>query len=61
LADRQDSTIAYNAVVPFFSLATGLSMSQLEQLKQYTTIVADTGDFQAMKAYARRMPPPIPR
>ncbi|HTH43460.1 MAG TPA: transaldolase [Oxalicibacterium sp.] len=27
-------------------------MNQLEQLKQYTTIVADTGDFQAMKAYA---------
>jgi transaldolase len=27
-------------------------MSQLEQLKQYTTIVADTGDFQAMKAFA---------
>ncbi len=29
-------------------------MSQLEQLKQYTTIVADTGDFQSMKAYAPR-------
>jgi transaldolase len=27
-------------------------MNQLEQLKQYTTIVADTGDFQAMKAFA---------
>jgi transaldolase len=27
-------------------------MNQLEQLKQYTTIVADTGDFQTMKAYA---------
>jgi transaldolase len=26
-------------------------MNQLEQLKQYTTIVADTGDFQAMKAF----------
>jgi transaldolase len=29
-----------------------ISMNQLEQLKQYTTIVADTGDFQAMKAFA---------
>ncbi|MGE5652468.1 MAG: transaldolase [Bacillota bacterium] len=29
-------------------------MNQLEQLKQYTTIVADTGDFQAMKAFAPR-------
>jgi transaldolase len=27
-------------------------MSQLEQLKQYTTVVADTGDFQSIKAYA---------
>ena len=26
-------------------------MNQLEQLKQYTTVVADTGDFQAIKAY----------
>lgn len=26
-------------------------MNQLEQLKQYTTAVADTGDFQAMQAY----------
>jgi transaldolase len=29
-------------------------MNQLEQLKQYTTIVADTGDFQAMKAFSPR-------
>ena len=27
-------------------------MNQLEQLKQYTTGVADTGDFQSIKAYA---------
>lgn len=27
-------------------------MNQLEQLKQYTTVVADTGDFAAMRAYA---------
>jgi len=27
-------------------------MTQLDQLKQHTTIVADTGDFQAMKAFA---------
>lgn len=26
-------------------------MNQLDQLKQYTTVVADTGDFQAMQAY----------
>ncbi len=26
-------------------------MNQLEQLKQHTTVVADTGDFEAMKAY----------
>ncbi|MCX7219630.1 MAG: transaldolase [Burkholderiales bacterium] len=29
-------------------------MNQLEQLKQYTTVVADTGDFQSMQAYAPR-------
>lgn len=26
-------------------------MNQLDQLKQYTTVVADTGDFEAMKAF----------
>ena len=30
------------------------TMNQLEQLKQYTTVVADTGDFQAIKAYTPR-------
>ncbi|WP_432380059.1 transaldolase [Duganella sp. P38] len=29
-------------------------MNQLEQLKQYTTVVADTGDFQAIQQYAPR-------
>nr|WP_314858744.1 transaldolase [uncultured Undibacterium sp.] len=29
-------------------------MNQLEQLKQYTTVVADTGDFQSMLAYTPR-------
>ena len=29
-------------------------MNQLEQLKQYTIVVADTGDFQSMQAYAPR-------
>ncbi|MBC7489490.1 MAG: transaldolase [Glaciimonas sp.] len=29
-------------------------MNQLEQLKQFTTIVADTGDFQTMKVFAPR-------
>ena len=26
-------------------------MNQLEQLKQFTTVVADTGDFQSIKQY----------
>jgi transaldolase len=30
------------------------AMNQLEQLKQYTTIVADTGDFQSIKAFSPR-------
>ena len=29
-------------------------MNQLDQLKQYTTVVADTGDFQSIQAYAPR-------
>lgn len=29
-------------------------MNQLEQLKQHTTVVADTGDFQTMQAYTPR-------
>jgi UDPglucose 6-dehydrogenase len=29
-------------------------MNQLEQLKQHTTVVADTGDFEAMKALMRK-------
>jgi transaldolase len=28
--------------------------TQLDQLKQFTTVVADTGDFESMKAYAPR-------
>ena len=31
-----------------------MSMSQLDQLKQFTTVVADTGDFETMKAYQPR-------
>jgi transaldolase len=26
-------------------------MNTLEQLKQFTTVVADTGDFESMRAY----------
>ncbi|MGA2551602.1 MAG: transaldolase [Burkholderiaceae bacterium] len=29
-------------------------MNQLDQLKQYTTVVADTGDFEAMRTFAPR-------
>ncbi|GAA5122389.1 transaldolase [Luteolibacter yonseiensis] len=28
-----------------------MSLNQLDQLKQYTTVVADTGDFESMKIY----------
>ena len=34
--------------LPYF----GPTMNQLTQLKQYTTIVADTGDFQSIEAYS---------
>ncbi|MGL5002581.1 MAG: transaldolase, partial [Casimicrobium sp.] len=29
-------------------------MNSLDQLKQFTTVVADTGDFNSMRAYAPR-------
>ena len=29
-------------------------MNQLEQLKKFTTVVADTGDFQSIQAYTPR-------
>jgi transaldolase len=31
-----------------------MAMSALDQLRQYTTVVADTGDFNAMRAFAPR-------
>ena len=31
--------------------APAMSATQLDQLKQFTTVVADTGDFESMKAY----------
>jgi transaldolase len=34
------------------SPSTTATANQLEQLKEFTTVVADTGDFQAMKDYA---------
>jgi len=30
---------------------TEIDLSQLDQLKEFTTVVADTGDFESMKAY----------
>ena len=32
--------------------ATATATNQLDQLKAFTTVVADTGDFEAMKEYA---------
>jgi transaldolase len=32
-------------------MSTATDLSQLEQLKQFTTVVADTGDFESMRAY----------
>lgn len=48
--------IAYNKLVILLRprLLSSHTMNQLEQLKQTTTIVADTGDFQSIKAYAPR-------
>ncbi len=35
-------------------LATEVQLTQLDQLKKFTTVVADTGDFVSMKEYAPR-------
>jgi transaldolase len=36
------------------SAATAAAVSQLDQIKEHTVVVADTGDFGTMKAYAPR-------
>lgn len=53
--DRYDSTgrtlfgLASRPVPPY--PAPAMSATQLDQLKQFTTVVADTGDFESMKVY----------
>ena len=41
------SPIGYRLIIP----QTDMSATQLDQLKGFTTVVADTGDFESMKAY----------
>jgi hypothetical protein len=36
-------------------------LNQLQQLKQYSTVVADTGDFRNWRVSRRRTPPPTRR
>jgi transaldolase len=36
-------------------------MNELDQLKQFTTVVADTGDFATLKQFAPQDPPRIRR
>ncbi len=43
----------YNSLASPFTLSCA-AMNQLEQLKQFTTVVADTGDFQSIQAYTPR-------
>jgi len=51
MADSSDRGILPSqAVFPHLS-PVALIMNQLDQLKQITTVVADTGDFESMKAY----------
>ncbi len=38
-----------------------MAMNQLDALKQFTTVVADTGDFRQLSAFRRRMRPPTRR
>jgi transaldolase len=49
---RQPDCCLHPAGLPLLSPPLkNKNMTQLDQLKQYTTVVADTGDFEAMKAY----------
>ena len=41
-----------NAVSEMPRTESAASLSQLDQLKQFTTVVADTGDFATLKQYA---------
>src|SRR5471032_2728848 len=43
----------YNSPASPYTLFSA-AMNQLEQLKQFTTVVADTGDFQSIQAYTPR-------
>lgn len=35
-------------------------MNQLDGIKQFTTVVADSGDIESIRHYQRRMPRQIP-
>ena len=41
-----------NAATATEQAPTSTASNQLDQLKQFTTVVADTGDFAALKQYA---------
>src|ERR1035441_10666534 len=41
-----------NAVIATEKTPASTALSQLDQLKKMTTVVADTGDFAALKQYA---------
>src|SRR5690242_2656140 len=41
-----------SATAPVNQTETKTGLNQLDQLKQYTKVVADTGDFNSLKEYA---------
>ena len=49
---RTRFTLASHAIPAY--PAPAKSATQLDQLKQFTTLVADTGDFESMKVYQPR-------
>ena len=36
-------------------------MNQLDSIKQFTTVVADSGDIESIRHYQPKMPPPTLR
>src|SRR6516162_371835 len=49
---RQRQMICHRVPTAYFGRRFMSAVTQLDQLKQFTTVVADTGDFATLKQYA---------
>src|SRR6516225_1410817 len=51
---RQRQMICHRVPTAYFGRRFMSAVTQLDQIKQFTTVVADTGDFASLKQYAPR-------